>query len=576
MSVTACSEADPAHEEPDALGNQAAALTTACTYNTKTKLMTVTVESGERAILTKRADGYLLVNNETCGDAIAKTTKNIDIVENLGAPGNEDIVIDIGAGVFAIGTTSVPGIRAKLGSGDDTIGIRGGDAVDKVAMGAKGVGLNGDQNVDLSVTTTGTVTYTITLGKGDDVFSAAGVFTKDTPYLGPVVVYGGDGNDKLTGGSGNDQLYGGDGNDSLKGGLGDDTCSGDAGDDIYDESRTTVTNGNDIYVDSAGSADKIDYSTRTGALVIDIEAAGTGTNDDGEVALSEADQVDSGIDIVLGGAGNDTLSGDGGDNTLTGGAGNDILSGGAGADILNGDAGNDRFDEGGSANGGDVFNGGAGVDTVDYSARNGAITVTMDGAAADDGEGENDNVKADIENCFTGAGGDDVTGNALANLLAGGASADTLRGEGGNDRFDEGASANGGDTFIGGSGFDAVDYSGRANAINATFDGAADDGQGSENDLISDDIESCSGGAGNDTMTGGDRDDELNGGGGNDTLHGGAGNDALGGDDGDDTLYGEAGEDTLDGGDGSGDTLDCGVGDADIGYNAESSSHCEL
>ena len=63
---------------------------------------------------------------------------------------------------------------------------------------------------------------------GNDVVSAGG-----TPaVLLPLVLRGGDGNDRLTGGAGDDLLDGGDGADSLDGGAGYDILVGGAGNDV--------------------------------------------------------------------------------------------------------------------------------------------------------------------------------------------------------------------------------------------------------------------------------------------------------------------------------------------------------
>jgi Ca2+-binding RTX toxin-like protein len=51
----------------------------------------------------------------------------------------------------------------------------------------------------------------------------------------PVIVLGGDGNDRVTGGPGNDQIRGGAGDDRLSGGPGTDAVHGEAGRDTFDE-----------------------------------------------------------------------------------------------------------------------------------------------------------------------------------------------------------------------------------------------------------------------------------------------------------------------------------------------------
>ena len=63
----------------------------------------------------------------------------------------------------------------------------------------------------------------------------------------PSVLWGGDGDDKLTGGSADDVLIGGHGDDKLNGGDGNDVLSGGAGDDKLDGDH-----GDDVLIGGAG------------------------------------------------------------------------------------------------------------------------------------------------------------------------------------------------------------------------------------------------------------------------------------------------------------------------------------
>ena len=122
---------------------------------------------------------------------------------------------------------------------------------------------------------------------------------------------------------------------------------------------------------------------------------------------------------------------------------------------LGGGAGNDTFTAASTADGADVFNGGTGDDTVDYSSRTAALTVTMDGVAANDGlASETDDVKSDIEILLCGSAADTITGNDGDNRIEGGAGADTLNGGDGDDELFGGA---GDDTINGGDGDDTLD-----------------------------------------------------------------------------------------------------------------------
>jgi Ca2+-binding RTX toxin-like protein len=298
----------------------------------------------------------------------------------------------------------------------------------------------------------------ITGGAGNDTLSGAG------------------GDDTLNGGIGNDTLNGGAGADTLNGGLGADTMIGGGGADTF-----VVDSAGDVVTENAADGnDTVQVSLNTYTLSANVEnltftgnGPFTGTGND----LAN---------VITGLAGNDTLSGLEGADTLNGGDGDDTLLGGAGGDTLQGGAGNDFIDGGAGA---DTMVGGGGNDTFVVDSINDTVTA---GAGIDTIQTTlgTFNLGANLENLtFTGAGAFNGSGNALNNIITGGAGNDTLSGAGGDD------------TLIGGLGNDSLDG-----------------GAGNDN---------LQGGAGVDTLTGGGGDDTLNGGAGNDSLTGGAGNDTY-------------------------------------------------
>jgi hemolysin type calcium-binding protein len=135
---------------------------------------------------------------------------------------------------------------------------------------------------------------------------------------------------------------------------------------------------------------------------------------------------------------------------VDGGGGNDHLVGGSANDWLWGSTGDD-FLEGGL--GADLTNGGDGWDVADFSARTGAVTVTLDGTAGDGQAGEHDNVSYTVEEVRGGSGNDSLTGGSAANSLKGNAGNDTLTGGAGDDTIDGGP---GQDSLAGGDGNDAL------------------------------------------------------------------------------------------------------------------------
>ena len=138
-------------------------------------------------------------------------------------------------------------------------------------------------------------------------------------------------------------------------------------------------------------------------------------------------------------------------NVITGGAGNDTLDDGAnalglGVDTLIGGAGNDTYIV---ANLGDTI--------IENAIAGGTDTVLT--ALASYTLGTN------VENLtYTGAGGFTGTGNTLANVITGGAGADTL---------DDGG-VGGSDTLVGGAGDDTYIVANAGDAITEAAGGGTD------------------------------------------------------------------------------------------------------
>lgn len=566
-----------------------------CTYAADTGIATVTVAADEVAVISQRViDSALIVNGYTCDDAngdAALATRVKKIAVNESGVGAVTVIMDYINGTFARGISGSAGVVVTFDTtAADAFKIRGSTRADTVTFGPDGIGINTDSYVDISVS--GTATYTVSLGAGRDVLSAAGGYgTGDTAFTTAITAYGGDDDDTLTGGDGADTLYGGPGDDTLAGGAGADTLYGDEGDDTFDEGD--AANGADTFNGGAGT-DIVDYSARTADLTVTID----GTANDGDGAATENDDLaadmegaiggsgadnftgSASADTFEGGAGDDTIDGGDGADTIKGGLGADTITGGLGDDTLYGDDGDDTFNEGSATSGADTIYGGSGTDLVNYGSRTNDLTISLNNQADDGESGELDNVRSDVENITGGAGADTITGSNYDNVIDGGAGDDTLDGASGNDTFLQGSASDGADTIIGGTGVDTVDYSSRTNALTVTMgDETANDGEAAETDDIGLDVEVLLCGDGDDTVTGNDLDNTIDGGAGDDTLSGGAGNDELyggTGDGGDDTLNGGAGDDILDGGDStSGDTLDCGAGTGDISIPS-GGTNCEL
>jgi Ca2+-binding RTX toxin-like protein len=376
---------------------------------------------------------------------------------------------------------------------------------------------------------------------------------------------GNGGNDTLEGGGGNDRLIGGNGNDRLIGGAGNDTLIGGAGNDYFITGR-----GNDRVIGGSG-ANSFSYLADDAANSgVDINlATGTVTS-----AYYGNDKLTGYFEHVYGTQNDDVITGGNSVEFLNPSFGTDIIDGGGGFDILryddfrtNGsgvgvtfnvgavqnagaviDAGgetdtyinieylsgsrnNDRFN--GSAistyfqgiHGDNFYNGGSGFEYVDYfyddtfGATHGvSINLSSDGTNSFGGK----DTFVNIDGVYGTRFADNITGNALNNVLYGNGGADRLYGNGGADTL--------------------------------------------------------KGGSGNDRLYGQGGSDTLYGYTGNDRLYGGSGNDRLYGQGGSDTLYGYTGNDRLYGGSGNDRFVFAnGFGDDTIsGFSANNSEKIDL
>jgi Ca2+-binding RTX toxin-like protein len=271
---------------------------------------------------------------------------------------------------------------------------------------------------------TALVAYTLANNSVEQlVYIGASAFTGTGNGLDNLIL-GGGGDDVLSGLGGNDTFVGGAGADTLSGGTGNNTLQGGLGNDVYN-----VGSAGDTVVENVGEGtDSVRTDLTNLTLSANVENlfftgagnfAGTGN------ALAN---------IIIGGSGADELSGGDGDDTLVGGAGSDLLAGGAGNNALQGGTGNDTYV---------VTSAG---DTVTEAAGEGTDQVRTTLATY--------NLGANLEDlAFTGTGNFIGNGNALANLIVGGAGADELNGLDGDDTIVGNA---GSDLLTGGEGSDTL------------------------------------------------------------------------------------------------------------------------
>lgn len=468
-------------------------LATPCSFASKTATLTVSLNPNESVNIGRRSvDSALLVQGDTCVDssvspsvtAIAARVRIINVqadatsgsVVDLSGT-SEVVVIDVSNGTFALASSSGGGIFVNLGGGGDVVSVLGSKSADKFGCvnksGQDCLGLASATSADVKVTGHPNDSFTVDMAAGNDSFDKGTCTTR-------VDIYGSAGADTFLAGS-------------------DITITGD-------------------HYHGGSEIDTISYAARTSSVTVVAD----GVTNSGDA--SEQDLVDSDIENIVGGAGDDTLTAaldSTAKHTLTGGLGNDTLISLPG--------------------GGTTFAGGGGIDTVDYSARAHGVTVTIGDGRANDGEtGDLDNVGLDVENVVGTDHDDVITGSGIANTITPGAGNDTVNAGDGNDVIIASASLDGSDTISGGKGTDTVDYSARSTGVCVVLDGISHSGSctfnmgspamnvsSNDSDLIATDVENVVGTTDADHLIGNSAVNALFGLGGLDWLEGKSGDDQL-------------------------------------------------
>lgn len=350
---------------------------------------------------------------------------------------------------------------------------------------------------------------------GDDEIFGYGGYDALYGYGGNDVLHGGDQDDLLAGGEGDDQLYGDADNDTLDGGAGDDFLNGGDGNDELDGGADNdYLNGADGDDELYGGADNDWLVGGSGTNIVNggsgVDTAAYG-NAMGPIVvnMTETQQVtfagggDTLVDVedIRGTRFGDTFTGSAEGEVFWGGitfgnsaSNNDIVSMGAGDDLVRLGAGEHVADGGGDNDALQFFDnfGGGNFPGFTYS-------LDDQGAVAPTGQGTI--LATGFENLGGGGGSDELTGDGLANILAGHGDGDELWGGGGND------------TLYGDGVFVAVEGGGYGIELayspgDDILHGGADDdalyGQVGEDQLFGDDgSDFIDGGTGNDELTGG-------------------------------------------------------------------------
>jgi Ca2+-binding RTX toxin-like protein len=194
------------------------------------------------------------------------------------------------------------------------------------------------------------------------------------------------GDDSVDAGAGNDAVFGRGGNDTLNGGTGRDTLAGGLGDDVY-----IIDNVADQVVELAGQGQDLVQASVSYTLMAEVE------------------------NLTLTGS---AVTGTG--NTLA-----NLIIGNAAANLLAGDAGNDTLD---GAAGADTMQGGTGDDTYLVTSVLDVVSEAVAGGTDTVLSSVSLTLAAEVERLTLTGSAANGTGNALANLLIGTATANTLDG----------------------------------------------------------------------------------------------------------------------------------------------------
>jgi Ca2+-binding RTX toxin-like protein len=234
----------------------------------------------------------------TGGVSTVTNTDTVDVDDNSSG-GSPHVAVSLAGGPFAPGATTAgegasPEIEfdINLGTGSlsDLFAVRGSAGADDIRLGLFGAGgnfvnLNGDGDAD-DITVGNEDKAVVTGGGGGDLLSGTGGPAFDGPYIGPLTLNGGNGNDVLEAGEDRAIIRGQAGRDLMVGGPDLDTLRGGPGpDDADGRERRDLLSGQD------------------------------------------------GDDDLRGSTGPDRLAGGPGDDALRGGPGRDACAGGPGEDI---------------------------------------------------------------------------------------------------------------------------------------------------------------------------------------------------------------------------------------------------
>jgi Ca2+-binding RTX toxin-like protein len=144
--------------------------------------------------------------------------------------------------------------------------------------------------------------------------------------------------ENVIGGSGDDTLTGNAADNGFNGGAGNDSMLGRGGNDVYYFTTASSAEVDRITELADGGTDTLSFAALTTNVTVNLGTTATqNIHIKRQLILNSA----TGLENIIGGAGNDSLTGNSRSNVLVGNAGNDRLVGLQGRDILSGGFGAD-------------------------------------------------------------------------------------------------------------------------------------------------------------------------------------------------------------------------------------------
>ncbi len=393
-------------------------------------------------------------------------------VDTLIGLGDADSLVSSTAGRNAIFGNAGADSLISQGGADTIYGGQGNDII-RSRGGSLLYGDRGNDTIVGEASSTGIIGGS-SAGGGDTVYGGEGDDSLVANSVGPSSLFGNQGNDVLVAGNRADTLYGGQGNDTL-----------------------TSTVGGLLYGDRGNDSIVLSGSGVAGATTV--------YGGDGDDAITGGGRT-----LLFGNQGNDTITA-GAADSVYGGSGADVLTASGSGAFISGDLGNDILRNTGANN---TLAGGEGDDTITFDG--GAAFSTASG-----GGGKN---FLQILPTITGSGNVLIAGSLGDTLV--GAGANTIQGGAGDDSLvSQGSNV----TLVGGAGRDT---------FNVLAGGAISGFNPGEGDTIlsgtapftiiagstglyltgTPNLDTLTGGAGNDTLEGLGNADVLTGGAGADVF----------------------------------------------------------